>query len=279
MSQPTPPASPHRRRDGGAIALVVTGALLLALALFLPAGAETEGPPDGVGPTGEIGTENPGAAAIVGPGTTVSVANTPYSSEGMTCDESRDGWHFIMNGIETTGGGDPAAADFGPITLQFSDGSSGLATFTDASSKTAHFLDATNNQSGLFTLTSASMTFPAGTTVTSFTNFVISHPPCGTVTTSTNPVSTETSSTTSPVSTATTPTSGANGDGSVPSSGVDDSAAVVAAAGTAQPADAVPAGSALPSTGIDGRPFVIAGLLLAASGSALWIMSRRRAVD
>ena len=201
---PTTPATNHppgaTRRGLGPAAVFVTGALLVLAAFVIPTSA---------------------GAMSVGPGTSASVQNTPYSSDSGGCDPSRDGWHLIMNGIEH-GSGELTGSDFGPVTLTFSNGSSGSAVFTDASSKTAHFLDATTNQSGgPFTITSASMTFPGGTTVTSFNNFVVSHPPCGSVPTSTtsttadtttstaestttsNPVSTETTSTTLDTTTTT----------------------------------------------------------------------------
>ena len=201
---PTAPATNHppgaTRRGLGPAAVFVTGALLVLAAFVIPTSA---------------------GAMSVGPGTSASVQNTPYSSDSGGCDPSRDGWHLIMNGIEH-GSGELTGSDFGPVTLSFSNGSSGSAVFTDASSKTAHFLDATTNQSGgPFTITSASMTFPGGTTVTSFNNFVVSHPPCGSVPTSTtsttadtttstaestttsNPVSTETTSTTLDTTTTT----------------------------------------------------------------------------
>jgi len=201
---PTTPATNHppgaTRRGLGPAAVFVTGALLVLAAFVIPTSA---------------------GAMSVGPGTIASVQNTPYSSDSGGCDPSRDGWHLIMNGIKH-GSGKLTGSDFGPVTLTFSNGSSGSAVFTDASSKTAHFLDATTNQSGgPFTITSASMTFPGGTTVTSFNNFVVSHPPCGSVPTSTtsttadtttstaestttsNPVSTETTSTTLDTTTTT----------------------------------------------------------------------------
>ena len=170
---PTTPATNHppgaTRRGLGPAAVFVTGALLVLAAFVIPTSA---------------------GAMSVGPGTIASVQNTPYSSDSGGCDPSRDGWHLIMNGIKhgsKHGSGELTGSDFGPVTLTFSNGSSGSAVFTDASSKTAHFLDATTNQSGgPFTITSASMTFPGGTTVTSFNNFVVSHPPCGSVPTPTS---------------------------------------------------------------------------------------------
>lgn len=140
-------------------------------------------------------------AVTVGPGSTVTVNNAPFSSAGKTCDPNRDGWHFIMNQLDFPAGSQIDGADFGPINIVFSDGSTGLALFTDlAGASTAHFLDSTNNQSGNFTIASASMTFPSGTDITGFGNFVISHPPCGTTTTTT------TTTTAAPTTTTTTTT-------------------------------------------------------------------------
>ena len=119
------------------------------------------------------------------------VQNTPYSSYGQQCDPSRDGWHFIMNQLAYPDGATIDGNDFGPVNITFSDGSTGVATFTDlAGGKVAHFLDSTDNQSGNFTIKSASMTFPAGTDITGYGNFVISHPPCGSTTSTTSTTST-----------------------------------------------------------------------------------------
>ena len=183
---PTTPATNHppgaTRRGLGPAAVFVTGALLVLAAFVIPTSA---------------------GAMSVGPGTIASVQNTPYSSDSGGCDPSRDGWHLIMNGIEHGSGG-LTGSDFGPVTLTFSNGSSGSAVFTDASDKTAHFLDATTNQSGgPFTITSASMTFPGGTTVTSFNNFVVSHPPCGSVPTSTTSTTADTTTSTAESTTTT----------------------------------------------------------------------------
>ena len=183
---PTTPATNHppgaTRRGLGPAAVFVTGALLVLAAFVIPTSA---------------------GAMSVGPGSIASVENTPYSSDSGGCDPSRDGWHLIMNGIEH-GSGELTGSDFGPVTLTFSNGSSGSAVFTDASDKTAHFLDATTNQSGgPFTITSASMTFPGGTTVTSFNNFVVSHPPCGSVPTSTTSTTADTTTSTAESTTTT----------------------------------------------------------------------------
>ena len=295
---PTTPATNHppgaTRRGLGPAAVFVTGALLVLAAFVIPTSA---------------------GAMSVGPGTIASVQNTPYSSDSGGCDPSRDGWHLIMNGIKH-GSGKLTGSDFGPVTLTFSNGSSGSAVFTDASSKTAHFLDATTNQSGgPFTITSASMTFPGGTTVTSFNNFVVSHPPCGSVptsttsttadtttstaestttsnpvstettsttldtTTTTNPVSTETTSTTSPVSTETTNTT--TPVSTVPTTAVTvrpgEPVFIERQVETALATPYAVTTTELPRTGgPDGGPFIVAGLGLMAAGGGLWLLQRRR---
>jgi LPXTG-motif cell wall-anchored protein len=144
-------------------------------------------------------------ATVAGPGVTVEVENTPYSSGDGECDEDRNGWHIIMNGLNYEGD-IPTADDFGPVNLMFSDGSTAQALFTDVSSGTvAHFLNDTVNQDGPFEVTAAAMTFPDGTSITSFNKFVISHPPCNTIVTTTTTVP-DTTTTTSPVTTETTTT-------------------------------------------------------------------------
>jgi LPXTG-motif cell wall-anchored protein len=220
----------------------------------------------------------------------VEINNTPYSSSSGACDEARNGWHIIMNGITTFDGEPPAAEDFGPVNLTFSDGSTAQALFTDASgSQVAHFLNNNTNQNGFFEVTAGAMTFPNGTRITSFNQFVISHPPCGTiVTTTTNPVTTETTTTTSPVVTTDTTTTVPDTTTTInpvitvptttipPGTPTVDTATVerqVQAARTARAAT----GSTLPTTGIDGGPFVLAGLLLLAAGTALLVVTRRRA--
>jgi len=141
-------------------------------------------------------------AVSVGPGTTVSVENPNYSTDGKACDPNRDGYHFIMNGLEYPAGSVIDGADFGPILITFSDASTGTALFTDLTgAMTAHFLDSITNQSGNFTIVSAQMTFPAGTDITGFNQFRISHPPCGTTTTTTT---TEAATTTTEAATTTT---------------------------------------------------------------------------
>jgi LPXTG-motif cell wall-anchored protein len=262
-----------QRRPLASLALIFSGVVLVAVVALLPTSA---------------------GATDVSPELSVEVANTPYSSDGGQCDESRDGWHIIMNGVVTSDGEPATADDFGPVNLLFSDSSTAQALFTDASGdKVAHFLNDTVNQEGAHTITSAVMTFPAGTRITSFNNFVISHPPCGTIetttttvpdtTTTTSPVSTETTSTTSPVSTETTSTTSPVSTlptTSIPPGRPMGAATVdtvfierqVQAARTAQAA-----GTTLPSTGIDGRPFIVTGLLLLTAGIALWVITRRKA--
>ncbi len=120
-------------------------------------------------------------ASDVGPGVTVFAGNPDYSTAGKACDPDRDGYHFIMNGLEYAAGAVIDGNDFGPILISFSNGSTATATFTDCGHLTAHFLNNTVNQSGNFTIESAQMTFPAGTDITAFNQFRISHPPCGTV--------------------------------------------------------------------------------------------------
>ncbi len=162
---------------------MVAGVALMAVAVLVPSSA---------------------GAVVVAPGVTVEVDNTPYSSDQGECDETRDGWHIIMNGIETTDGNPPTADDFGPVNLMFSDGSTAQALFTDASGdKVAHFLNDDVNQEGAFTVTAGAMTFPNGTRITSFNNLVISHPPCGTIVTTTTTVP-DTTTTTVPDTTTTT---------------------------------------------------------------------------
>ena len=123
-------------------------------------------------------------AATVTPGSSVSVDNAPYSTAGNTCDPNRDGYHFIVNQLVYPVGSVIDANDFGPINITFSNGTTAVANFTDLSGdKTAHFLNSTVNQTGNFTITSATLSFPTGSDITGYGNFVISHPPCGTVTT------------------------------------------------------------------------------------------------
>lgn len=254
---------------------MVAGVALMAVAVLVPSSA---------------------GAVVVAPGVAVEMDNTPYSSDQGECDETRDGWHIIMNGIETTDGNPPTAEDFGPVNLVFSDGSTAQALFTDASGdKIAHFLNDDVNQEGAFTVTAGAMTFPNGTRITSFINLVISHPPCGTTvtttttspvttvpdtttttvpdtTTTTSPVTTETTTTTSPVSTLPTTTIPPG----TPMRATIDTVYVerqVQAARTTRAST----GSTLPSTGVDGGPFVVTGLLLLAAGISLWAINRRKA--
>ena len=105
----------------------------------------------------------------------------PYSTLGKPCDPQRDGYHFIMNGLEYPDGSVINGNDFGPINITFSNGSTGVALFTDlAGGSVAHFLDSTHNQSGNFDDHGREHDLPSRDghhrlTATS----VISHPPCG----------------------------------------------------------------------------------------------------
>src|SRR4051812_6923798 len=90
-------------------------------------------------------------AASAGSGAVAKVDNTPFSTLGKPCDPNCDGYHFIMNQLEYPAGSVIDGNDFGPINITFSDGSTGVATFTDLAGKsTAHFLDSIHNQSGNF---------------------------------------------------------------------------------------------------------------------------------
>ena len=135
----------------------------------------------------------PTFAVTVAPGTTIAANNAPYSTAGKACDPNRDGYHFIMNQLAYPAGSLINAADFGPVNITFSNGTTAVASFTDLSGgNTAHFLDDDTNQAGNFTITSATMTFPVGSNITGYGNFVISHPPCGTTTTTIAPATTTT---------------------------------------------------------------------------------------
>jgi hypothetical protein len=123
------------------------------------------------------------AANEVNPATgTVSVHNTPYSTLGQGCDSSNDGFHFILNGLAYAEGATINADDFGTVKITFSSGAPIYASFTGLSGgKTAHFINSSANQTGNYTITSATMTWPAGSDIISFGQFTISHVPCGTV--------------------------------------------------------------------------------------------------
>lgn len=168
-------------RTGAARTLCFAGALLAV---------------SGVGIGMTAGTSLAGAF----PGTTVFVDNTPYSSYEQNCDHSRDGWHISMTQLAYPYEAVIDGSDFGPVDLTFSNGSHGVALFTDLTGgNVAHFLDSTHNQAGNFTITSASLTFPDGSDITGYGQFVISHPPCveTTATTSTEaPATTEAPTTT-----------------------------------------------------------------------------------
>lgn len=120
-------------------------------------------------------------ATSVGPGTTVPIGNPGFSTVGQYCDEYHNGYHFIMEGLQYPAASVIDAADFGPVNISFSDGSTAVAMFTDLTGgSTAHFLNDTTNQTGNFTVTSAQMTFPAGTDITGFSQFTIRNVPCAT---------------------------------------------------------------------------------------------------
>jgi LPXTG-motif cell wall-anchored protein len=120
-------------------------------------------------------------ATSVGPGSTVAIGNPGFSTVGQYCDDYHNGYHFTMNGLEYPAGAVIDAADFGPVSISFSDGSTAVAAFTDVTGgSTAHFLNDTTNQTGNFTVVSAQLTFPAGTDVTGFNQFRISNVPCAT---------------------------------------------------------------------------------------------------
>ena len=214
-------------------------------------------------------TSSTSFAASVTPGSSYSVDNAPYSTAGKTCDPSRDGYHFIVNQLEFPVGAVIDGSDFGPINITFSDGSTAVAMFTDLSgNSTAHFLNSTVNQTGNFTITSATLTFPAGTDITGYGNFVISHPPCGTVrstpTTTMAPTTTMTPTTLTPTTltpttltpttevgsggptTTMTPTTMLGSEGPVPSL-VQPTTTIVSSFGPRPSTGST--GQALPSTG------------------------------
>ncbi len=210
-------------------------------------------------------------AVSVDPGSTTAVAgNSPYSTVGKTCDPNRNGYHFIMNGLEYPAGSVIDAADFGPINITFSDGSTAVASFTDlAGDKTAHFLNSTVNQTGNFTITSATMAFPAGSDITGFGNFVISHPPCGTTSTTTTTTVAPTTTTVAPTTTTTlvlseTPV-------------LPTTTTLVASQGPV-PTTTTPLARSLPVTGTAGRTAIL-GLFVLGSGLTLLGLARRRTVQ
>ncbi|HEY0518839.1 MAG TPA: LPXTG cell wall anchor domain-containing protein [Ilumatobacteraceae bacterium] len=251
-------------------------------------------------------------------GTVATVGNTPYDTIGQACDLTRNGYHFVMNGLQYPVGSTIDGNDFGPILITFSDGSTASALFTDLSGgAVAHFLNNTVNQSGNFTITSATMTFPAGTDITGFNNFRISHPPCGTVTptttTSTTIAPTTTTSTTIAPTTTTSTTIAPTTTTSTTIAPTTTTSTTIAATTTTAAAttttatpdaptttsrvlsevpvpptttivavasEAVPAGAALPVTGKNAGSMAILGMFLLTAGLAMWGVSRRsRPID
>lgn len=149
--------TPHRRR--ASVGLIVAGALLAITALVAPSIAGA-----GVAP-------NPESLA----GETVTVNNTPYPYNNEDCDEQ--GWHIVMNQVEPRDVVD--AGDFGSVTLVFTDGTTGTATFagiTPGGVVSWYYQPAPGTAPQ--TVASASMTFPADSRVTEFGQFVISAPAC-----------------------------------------------------------------------------------------------------
>ena len=298
-NRPTPPDDHNGRRATtqrrSAIGLLAIGLLALSAGIFVPTQA---------------------GADMVGPGSTVTLGNTPYTPSGG-CDPSRDGWHLILNGIKTSDGKPPTAADFGPVTLNFVGGSTGSALFTDASGdKVGHFLDPMTNQDPKFTISSGSMVLPAGSRVIGYNNFVVSHGPCGNGTTTTSSIVTTTSesttttepvtttsesttttepvtttsestTTTEPVTTtseSTTTTTPVSTETTTPTTSTPTTPTTftqpvetIFIERQVQAATITPASGTLPSTGLDGRPFFVACLVLIACGGGLWLAARRRA--
>jgi hypothetical protein len=100
--------------------------------------------------------------------------NVPYVPGDNPCDER--GWHLIMNGVTPATAGN---GDFGSVLLTFSDGTTGTATFdriTAGGVAMWYFQPASGTASQ--TLTSGTTTFPGGSGVTEFNQFVISNPAC-----------------------------------------------------------------------------------------------------
>ena len=241
-----------------------------------------------------------------GAGSTAVVGNTPYSTTGQACDPSRDGYHFIMNGLEYPKGSVIDAADFGPINITFSDGSTAVASFTDLSGnadggKTAHFLNSTVNRTGSYTITSATMVFPAGTDITAFGNFVISHPPCATVATTTTTTTTVAPTTTTTVAPTTTTTVAPTTTTTVaptttttvapttttaaptttaasvlPEAPVPPTPIVLVASQAPVPSTTTPVVVSLPVTGTEAGRTAILGLFVLSCGLTLLGLARRR---
>ncbi|MEO5723673.1 MAG: hypothetical protein ABIQ39_03685 [Ilumatobacteraceae bacterium] len=210
----------------------------------------------------------------VTPGTTVAVHNMPYSTLGQGCDTGRNGYHFVMTGIEATGPID--ASDFGPINITFSNGSHAVANFTDMTGPVAHFINTTINQSGNFTVTSATMTFPAASDVTGYTQFNLSHPPCGTVTAPTTTTIAPTTTTIAPTTTTIAPTTtSVDSEGPVPSSSTTSTVAPTSTVSPTPPST----GGSLPVTGNSGGTMAMLGLVLLGGGLTMLGLSRRPRVS
>lgn len=224
-------------------------------------------------------------AAGVGPGSTVNVSNLPYSSAGQSCDPTRDGWHFIVNQLEYPVGSVIDNNDFGQLMITFSDGSTAVGFFTDLSGgQTAHFLsNDPAHQTGNFTVTSVTMTFPAGTDITGYGNFVLSHPPCGTVTTvaptTTTTLVAPTTTTQAPTTTTTkslapTTTTTARGLSEAPATTTTTHAGLLSEApGSA--AAVFPTARRLPTTGTESGQLALFGVAIFALGVTLLGVARR----
>jgi LPXTG-motif cell wall-anchored protein len=227
-------------------------------------------------------------ADTVVPGSVVLADNLPANTVDKDCDPSRDGYHFIMNGLVYPPGATIDGADFGPILITFAGGSTATATFTDlAGGNTAHFLNNTVNQTGNWTILSASMTFPAGTDITGFGKFVLSHVPCGTNTTTTTTTTTTTAPTTTtttiaPTTTTTTiaPTTTTTTIAATTTVQVASEAPFLPTTTTTTVAPQVAAESpaapvVLPRTGNNTAPIVILGVFMLFLGLTLLGLSRR----
>jgi len=159
-------------------------------------------------------------AASVSAGQTITTSNLGQGSStefqqahGGKCDPNNDGWHFIINGLSAGDGTTLDATDLpSTISIKFSDGSVVSGAFLKLSGPTAHYLNNSDHQADNVYPTSASLTFPAVTDVTAYTNFVLSHIPCGfpgTTTTTTQPATTTTAAATTTTEAATTTTEAA----------------------------------------------------------------------
>ncbi len=216
-------------------------------------------------------------AAGVGPGSSVTVNNVPFSSAGQSCDPTRDGWHFIMNQLEYPVGSVIDSNDFGPLMITYSDGSSGVGAFTDLSgSNTTHFLsNDPAHQTGNFTVTSVTMTFPAGTDITGYGNFVLSHPPCETVTTEA-PTTTTTEALTTTTTKAVAPTTAtmARALSEAPATTTTTPIEVLFG-GEGSAAAASPTARQLPTTGTESGQLALLGVAILGLGLTLLGVARR----